>query len=85
MNNNYKEDRVKNKSLWQEDKISDDPLINPFGLIQPDTKSPSPPSPILLLTHSTTSCLTGNTGDLVKHLAETHTQPIHSTLKQLDE
>ena len=62
MNNNYKEDRVKNKSLWQGDKISDNPLINPFGPIQLDTRSPSPPSPILLLTHSTTSRLTGNTG-----------------------
>ena len=81
MNNNYKEDRVKNKSLWQGDKISDDPLADLFDLIQPDTKSPSP-SPILLLTHSTTSCLTG---DLVKCLAETHTRPIHSILKQLDE
>ena len=85
MNNNYREDRVKNKSLWQGDKINDDPLITPFGPIQLDTKSPSPPPPILLLPHSTTSRLTGNTGDLVKHLADTYTQPIHSILKQLDE
>ena len=85
MNNNYKEDRVKNKSLWQGDKINADPLADLFDLTQPDTKSPSSPLPILLLTRSTTSCLTGNTGDLVKCLAETHTRPIHSILKQLDE
>lgn len=78
MNKNYKQDRVKNKSLWQGDKINTDPFINPFGLIQPVTKSPPHPHPILLLAHSTTSCPTGNTGDLVEHLAKTQTHPIHS-------
>lgn len=69
----YKQDRIKNKPLWQGDKINTDPLIKIWIPFNPLLSHP----PILRLAHSTTSCPTGNTEDFVKHLAETQTHPIH--------